>query len=83
MKNRVIVFFAQLIYNIGQTMFLKYIDEGFIAKTLVSEFVLCFITFTVMKKIIEDKNDKYLFWFYSIGCIIGTGISMKLFEVIN
>jgi len=83
MKNRLIIFFAQFVYNIIVVIYLRYMAKGMIPHTLVSDFGLCVVNFTILKKVIEDKDDKLLWLFYSLGSVIGTFVSMLLFDVIS
>jgi len=83
MKNRLIVFSAQFISNIITIIYLRYTTKGLIPQTLIADSLLCVINFTILKKVIEDHNDKWLWFYYTLGSVIGTFISMKIFELIN
>jgi hypothetical protein len=83
MKNRLIVFGAQFVSNIVTIIYLRFTSKGMIPQTLASDFFLCVINFTILKKVIEDKDDKYLWMFYTFGSLCGTFLSMKIFEYFN
>lgn len=82
MKNRIIVFIANFIGNIISVLYVKFIAKDMLYPTLIVDFMLCVVNFTIIKKIIEDKSDKHLWLFYTAGSVIGTLISMKLFHIL-
>lgn len=81
MKNKFIIFIAQFISNIISVLYVKFIAKDMLYPTLVVDFMLCIMNFTIIKKIIEDKNDKFLWLYYTLGSVIGTLVSMKLFNM--
>lgn len=80
MKNRIIIFSAQFAYNLICVIYLRFVAQGMIVHTLIADFGLCVVNFTIMKKVIEDINDKQLWFYYSIGSVVGTFASMELFN---
>lgn len=59
-KNRLIIFVAQLISNIINVLYVKYISKDMLTQTLIVDFALCAMNFTILKRIVEDKQDKFL-----------------------
>lgn len=82
-NNRLIIFVAQFAYNIICVIYLRFVAKGMIGSTLIADFGLCVVNFTIMKKVIEDTKDKWLWLYYSLGSVVGTYISMIVFDYLH
>ena len=82
-KNRIVVFIAQFVYNIVCIIYLRFTSKGMIPQTLIADVGLCVINFTILKRVIEDKDDKRLWIFYTVGSVVGTYLSMQIFKYLQ
>ena len=83
MKNRIVIFIANFITNFLNVGYVSFIAKNLVGQTLLVDLGLCIMNFTILKKIIENKDDSKLWLFYSLGSMTGIFASMELIKYMN